>query len=161
MPHVEEVRHKGKRRSSPPTYCTWKGVHPNVLGSIVVRLSELGYGVLFGTTSDGGRLTLSAYMGEVRRTAYFKHDVTPVEIFRELQKVLNLPSRLASPPAAPPTPPPAPPKAPAAISTIPMNERVLQQARLTLDLIDRGIREEKRPGERAHLDALLKGDTII
>jgi hypothetical protein len=93
MPHIEESRHRGRSRSAPASFCTWKGVHPNVLGSLVVRLSELGYGILYGTTSDGGRLTLSVYMGERRRTAYFKGDVTPAEIFDKVAEILDLPSR--------------------------------------------------------------------
>lgn len=99
MPHIEESRHRGRSRSAPATFCTWEGVHPNVIGSLAIRLSQLGYGVLFGTTSDGGRLTLSVYMGELRRTCYFKPSVTPDEIFRAVAKSLGWDE-----PSAPPVP---------------------------------------------------------
>lgn len=89
MPHISQSRHRGRRPAAPATFCTWEGVHPNVLGSLVIRLSRDGYGVLFGTTSDGGRLTLSLYLGEQKWSVYLKQDVTPDEIFRAVAKVMG------------------------------------------------------------------------
>lgn len=161
MPHIEESRHRGRSRSAPSTFCTWEGVHPNVIGALVVRLSQLGYGVLFGTTSDGGRLTLSCYMGEVRRTAYLKRDVTAETLFDEVARILDLPQRpVVAPVRSKPSKRGKVP-APAAIASEKAPEkadrlRELKQYQMQLD----GIKQltGKTP---EGFDIILNPDTII
>lgn len=161
MPHVEESRHRGRSRSAPPLICTWEGVHPNVLGSLVIRLSQLGYGVLFGTTSDGGRLTLSCYMGEVRRTAYFKQGVSPDDLFAGVARVLDMPLNNGRSLPAPQKQVKASKRHPAAISSEKAPEKAdrLREARQYQMQLD-GIKQ--LTGRTVEgFDIILNPDTII
>lgn len=161
MPHIEESRHRGRSRSAPASFCTWKGVHPNVIGSLVIRLSELGYGVLFGTTSDGGRLTLSCYMGEVRRTAYFKKDVTAQTLFDEVARILDLPHRAVVAPIRPDTRKKGKAPRPAAIQAETAPERAdrLREARQYQMQLEGIAQLTGRTSEG--FDIILNPDTII
>ena len=161
MPHIEESRHRGRSRSAPATFCTWEGVHPNVIGALVIRLSQLGYGVLFGTTSDGGRLTLSCYMGEVRRTAYFKKDVTAETLFGEVARVLDLPQRPVVAPVRPKGRKKGKSSAPAAnqSETAPQRADRLREARQYQMQIEGIAQLTGRTSEG--FDIILNPDTII
>jgi len=85
-------RTPAKRGEAPPH---WGQFPPNVLGSLIIRLGELGYGALFGSTSDGGRLTLSLYRDGVRQSLYLGRSATTETL---LADVADLVGAVVSPP---------------------------------------------------------------
>lgn len=76
----------------------WGQFPPAVLGSLIIRLGELGYGVLFGSTSDGGRLTLSLYRDGVRESLYLGRSATTETLLADVGDVVGV---VVSPPQPP------------------------------------------------------------
>lgn len=77
---------------APPS---WEQFPPAVLGSLIIRLGQLGYGTLFGSTSDGGRLTLSLYSGGVRQSLYFGRSATTASLLADVADMVGV---VVSPP---------------------------------------------------------------
>lgn len=97
------TRRRQSPRGNPPS---WSQFPPSVLGSLVIRLGELGYGVLFGSTSDKGRLTLSLYSNGVRESLYYGKGVTVKQLLSDVGSIVGAdipppepPKALISPPA--------------------------------------------------------------
>lgn len=85
-------RTPARRGEQPPT---WAQFPPSVLGSLIIRLEQLGYAPLFGRTSDGGRLTLSLYCDGVRQSLYLGRSATTETLLADVGDVVGV---MVSPP---------------------------------------------------------------
>lgn len=77
-----------RRGSQEPS---WEAFPPAVLGSLIIRVHQLGYGVLFGSTSDGGRLTFSLYRDGLRESLYLGKSVTVQSFLGDVAKLVGTP----------------------------------------------------------------------
>lgn len=93
--------------SKSPRNPSWAAFPPSVLGSLVIRLATLGYGCLFGSTSDGGRLTLSLYRDGYRQSCYFGPSATVAELLREVGALVGVVVATPQPVSEVPGRPPA------------------------------------------------------